>query len=171
MYRMTALMTVLIAALGASASAQDADAPDFIDGTYATDPKACKADANPEETQALTIDSNGIYGFEFGCTFLDNWSELNGEETTGYIALASCGDDSGIIRPDFISIIPEGDDELRVQSQNEYAISEALALSKPGKNEPAKEGEAEAEDESSYEFVSAIYKKCPAKKDPKPAAK
>ena len=152
MYPKIALVSLMLVGLAAPSLA--ADAPAFLNDKFASDPEACKKDANMEELDALTIDKSGIFGFEFGCTFLEFWNEQQDGKTKSTIALASCGDDSGIIRPDMITMILEGEGELRVQSQNEYAITEAIASLSQGAGENA------GEDFQPYEYVTATYTKC-----------
>lgn len=153
MYRRFTLAVLLIAGIAAPAVA--ADTPDFLKDKYASDPAACKAGDGAEESGALTLDKDGFSGTEFTCSFLDFWNELQDGKVVGHVALMSCGDDSGVTRPDFVTIVPEEDGTLRVQSQNEYLITESSAMVAP----PEDNSEEGAGFEP-FEFVTAIYSKC-----------
>ncbi len=104
------------------------EVPVFLEGkVYSTDPSKC---GDVTEDDSLQLSKEGIFGLEFGCTFLG--FELDKDKDTGetYLAIAraNCGDDSGINRPDNITLIAQGEDTITVQSQNEYIVSEAQIL-------------------------------------------
>ena len=104
------------------------EVPAFLDGkVYSTDPSKC---GDVTEDDSLQLSKEGIFGLEFGCTFLG--FDLDKDKDTGetYLAVgrANCGDDSGINRPDNITLIAQGENVITVQSQNEYIISEAQLL-------------------------------------------
>jgi|GEM_PF-3106928 len=126
-----------------AAAGPTTEAPDFLKHRYAARPEAC-ATTDEVEKRGLVIADEAISGTEFGCAFLTYtpvvWDENFPPQE--YVVLASCGDDSGITRPDLISIMQYGD-ELKVQSQNEYVEM----LAKETWNQPG--------------FVSRTYTKCP----------
>ena len=135
-----------------SAIAQEV--PDFLFGkTYATEPAACGSMMD-YDGDGLKITKDGISGLEFGCQFLNFRADRDKEsgKVFGYVATVNCGDDSGINRPDLISM-SHWDGQLMVQSQNEYVLSEAeiMIAEKLGKDFPEK---------SSYSWVSNTYKLC-----------
>ena len=121
-----------------------AEAPDFLKHRYAANPEAC-AMGDEVEKRGLVIADSSISGTEFGCAFLTYTPVVWDKDfpPQEYVVLASCGDDSGITRPDHLSII-HYDDRLQVQSQNEYVEM----VAKGAWNEPG--------------FVSRTYTKCPA---------
>ncbi|MGF1501297.1 MAG: hypothetical protein ACFBSD_05735 [Paracoccaceae bacterium] len=127
------ILMVLAVGSGAPAGADGAGAPpEWLSGRYASDPAACPADGLAED--ALVLDAPLLTGYEFGCVLLGfwpvRWSPTDPGEAT--VALASCGDDSGITRPDLLSIIREPDGTLTLQSQNEYARASAWPEPVPG---------------------------------------
>ncbi len=154
MNRHFALTFLLVAGLSAPALA--ADVPDVLKDKYASDAAACKAGAESEEIGSLTLDKDGFKGTEFSCSFLQFWKEEQDGKVTAYTALMSCGDDTGVTRPDFVTIVPGQDGTLRVQSQNEYLITEATAMNAPADGQ---DGDNEGGFEP-FEFVSATYTKC-----------
>jgi hypothetical protein len=99
------------------------EAPAFLSGdrTWGSSPQACKA-IDGEDAMAFTLSRKGIYGLEFGCNFLDFLPVRDGEggEVFAVVAIASCGDDSGISRPDLFNI-SVNENTLYVTSQNDYA--------------------------------------------------
>ena len=102
--------------------------PIFLkDKIYSTDPSKC---GDAIEDDSLQLSQEGVFGLEFGCTFLG--FDMDTDKDTGktYLAIgrANCGDDSGINRPDNITMIAQDDETITVQSQNEYIISEAQLL-------------------------------------------
>lgn len=125
------MLRILISSLAISCCAFSATAkemPAFLDGkVYSTDPSKC---GDVTEDDSLQLSKEGIFGLEFGCTFLG--FELDKDQDTGetYLAVAraNCGDDSGINRPDNITLIVQGADTITVQSQNEYIVSQAQIL-------------------------------------------
>ena len=134
------------------------DLPDYLkDKKYATDAIACGTDHGEDEAGALAIDKAGIFGYEFGCSFLDFWHHKDAEGgLLDVTVLASCGDDSGITRPDMITIIKDSDDTLRVQSQNEFVQGEMAAMT----TQPPAEGEENESEPLNFDFVSATYTLC-----------
>ena len=70
------------------------------------------------------------------------------------VATASCGDDSGISRPDLINLSPyiEGG-QVFVQSQNEYVVSESVIA-------VAQNLGREIPQEPAYAWVSQTYNLC-----------
>jgi len=158
------IRTVALAAILAVAptALMAADSPDLLKRKFATDPAACKAEAGADDADALTLDKTGIYGVEFSCSFLDFWPHLGSDgKIADVVVLASCGDDSGITRPDLITIVPQSPEELQVQSQNEYVQTEVAASLAPA---PADNGgdNANAEDDNvpSFDYVTATYTLC-----------
>jgi hypothetical protein len=125
------MFRVLISSLAivcCTSSAIAKEVPAFLESkVYSTDPSKC---GDVTEDNSLQLSKEGIFGLEFGCTFLG--FELDKDKDTGetYLAIAraNCGDDSGINRPDNITLIAQGDDIITVQSQNEYIVSEAQIL-------------------------------------------
>lgn len=141
-------IALVLAAGGISGAAAEAGSkmPGFLKDTYASNPKACVTNAYGEsEASGLTIKDGAIYGTEFSCQFLSytpvKWAAT--DEINEYVAMASCGDDSGITRPDLISI-QHYEGTLRLQSQNEYVVM----MAKEAWNEPG--------------FISVNYEKCAA---------
>lgn len=112
----------LLAALAMPARAVAGEAPDFLAGdrTWGSSTQACKA-IDGEDSMAFTLSRKGIYGLEFGCNFLDFLPvrDDNTGEIFGVVAIASCGDDSGISRPDMFNI-SINENTLYVTSQNDY---------------------------------------------------
>jgi hypothetical protein len=108
--------------------------------SYASDPKVCKGmDAEGAPEDGLIVKADGLSGYEFGCTFVQflpvKFADV--DEINSYVAIASCGDDSGITRPDAISL-SYYDDQLVVTSQNDYNL--AGAKPNDGKGDPYLEG-------------------------------
>ncbi|MGD1935348.1 MAG: hypothetical protein ACFB0Z_12725 [Candidatus Phaeomarinobacter sp.] len=136
-------IAVLLAGIQ-GAVAETTTAPDFLKHKYAANPEAC-AKSDAVEKRGLVIADGSISGTEFGCAFLTYTPVVWDKDfpPQEYVVLASCGDDSGITRPDHLSIINYGD-KLQVQSQNEYVEM----VAKGAWNEPG--------------FVSRTYPKCPA---------
>lgn len=131
-----------------SALAISAEIPDFFEGgkTYASDWKACvgfAGDGAPDDSN--TIDQSGVFGYEFGCTFVDFKPVSYNGRITSYIAMASCGDDSGINRPDFFDI-SFYDGNVTVTSQNDY-IYDTLR--------PREDGDGE-----SWGFINKQFELC-----------
>lgn len=125
------MLRVLLSTLAFSCLAHPAmalDVPDFLkDKVYSTDPSKC---GDATEDDSLQLSKEGVFGLEFGCTFLG--FEVEADKDTGQlylaVARANCGDDSGINRPDSITLIPQDENTVTVQSQNEYIIAEAQLL-------------------------------------------
>ncbi len=119
-----------------SVSAVSAEVPDFFAGgkTYASDWRACvgfAGDGAPDDSN--TIDISGVFGYEFSCTFVDFKPVVYEGRITSYIATASCGDDSGINRPDFFDI-SFYEDIVNITSQNDF-IYDTLRVREDGDGE------------------------------------
>ena len=117
----------VLAVLAVPVSAFAGEAPAFLSGdrTWGSTPQACKS-LESEDGAALTLSRKGIYGYEFGCNFLDFLpvrDDATGE-MFGMVAIASCGDDSGISRPDMFNITVN-ENTLSVTSQNEYTAAQS----------------------------------------------
>ena len=113
--------------------------PPFLAGgqKYATAPANC-TDATGSET-GLSISAAGMFGRESGSSLLASPRGRDDArpEPIGYVAIASCGDDSGISRPDMLNIsLSEGG--IYVTSQSDYTI----AASRPfdGRTDPFAKG-------------------------------
>jgi len=115
----TLVMTASIVTLLAGPAFAD-DAPGFLggDAKYVTKAEVCTSE---ELDDALQISERGMFGYEFGCNFLD-FLEVKDSDGQAYqfMAVAACGDDSGVTRPDLIMLTPSDDGMLRVTSQNDY---------------------------------------------------
>ncbi|MFZ2103004.1 MAG: hypothetical protein WAU86_20815, partial [Oricola sp.] len=91
---------------------------------YASDSASCAAEV--EEAEGYQLTATGLYAYEFGCTFTSFEAirfDDGDNDPDQFIGIASCGDDSGISRPDMILMMPSGEDMLFLTSQNDYAIS------------------------------------------------
>jgi len=125
------MLRVLISTLAFSCFALSASAtevPDFLkDKVYSTDPSKC---GDATEDNSLQLSKEGVFGLEFGCTFLGFDMEIDKDTGKTYLAIgrANCGDDSGVNRPDNITLVVQSDEMITVQSQNEYLVSEAQLL-------------------------------------------
>lgn len=132
-------------------AAYSAEVPDFLSNgqTYATDWKACVgfADGNAPDN-ANTLDKTGIFGYEFGCTFVEFKPVIFEGRTTGHLITASCGDDSGINRPDIFDVYFY-DGIVTATSQNDY-IYDTLR--------PREDGDGE-----SWGFVNKQFEMCQPK--------
>lgn len=151
MSRVSIVSMLVLSVLTAPAMADNP--PAFLKNKYATDPESCGARPDPQNSGALTIDKNGIRGVEFSCSFLRFWSGKAGQKGT-YTVLVSCADESGVTRPDMLTMTLEENGELQVQSQNEYAITEAVATATPSQDNN------ENATVEPYEFVTATYTMC-----------
>ena len=130
---MRIVLALLIAAIPATAIA--AGVPEYLKGKrYAFSDNACHYEPEPETGEdttflsTLEVNEVGIVGYEFGCTFLEFFPG-DAESDTPYVqtVLASCGDDSGITRPDMISLVFNTEEpSVTVQSQNEYVTGDAM---------------------------------------------
>ncbi len=102
--------------------------PDFLSNgkTYATTPAGCAGFGDSDAPDdALQITAEGIWGYEFGCTFVEFLPvRMNSQpgNVSGHVAIASCGDDSGISRPDLINM-SFYDNIIYATSQNDYVAS------------------------------------------------
>lgn len=117
-----ALGAALVSASGGSAMGET---PAFLSGgqKYATTPGACTS-PDEGEGEGLTVTQSGLFGYEFGCnfaSFLPVRSEGESEPFI-WIAIAACGDDSGISRPDQFTI-GFYENALNVTSQNDYVAA------------------------------------------------
>jgi hypothetical protein len=124
-FRLSGLVLCSLAVL----PAQAAEMPPFLAGgqQFATSPGACHS-LEEGEGEGLTVRAAGLFGYEFGCNFVAFLPVRDdaGGEPFAWIATASCGDDSGISRPDLFNMT-HYDDQLIVTSQNDYVA----ASSKP----------------------------------------
>jgi hypothetical protein len=116
------LILSLLSATLLTGNAFASEVPDFLSKgqTYATDWKACVGFADggaPDDSN--TLDKNGIFGYEFGCTFVEFKPVIFEGRTTGHLITASCGDDSGINRPDIFDVYVY-DNIVTATSQNDY---------------------------------------------------
>jgi len=132
--RVLGIITVILAVATLSPAVAD-DAPSYLanGGMYVSDAEACSA-SNAEEAAGLQLTAKGLFGYEFGCTFasfLPVRLDDGDDEPDQHIAIASCGDDSGITRPDMIVLVPNGEDSLIVTSQNDYAIMSVWEKDEP----------------------------------------
>lgn len=143
-YLAVAAMVASLADTTSAGAQTTTEEPDFLKHRYAANPEACAA-SDEVEKRGLVIADGSISGTEFGCSFLTYTPVVWDKDfpPQEYVVLASCGDDSGITRPDHLSII-QYDDRLQVQSQNEYVEM----VAKGAWNEPG--------------FVSRTYTKCSA---------
>jgi hypothetical protein len=131
---MRPLLALLILAIPANAMA--AGPPDLLKGqrfTYSE--QSCRGEPEPETDDmtailsTLEVNEAGIFAYEFGCAFLEFWP---GDEASdmpyNQTVLASCGDDSGITRPDVISLVFDtGESQsVTVTSQNEYVMGQTF---------------------------------------------
>lgn len=115
--------TILAAVLVYSAASYAQDTGYFLSGKYTSDKSPQKrCDAERDEGNYLVLDRDGIRNFALSCDFI-TFNIRPGDFVT-HIVVASCGDDSGVTRGDLITLIPETDGRIRVQSQNEYVASE-----------------------------------------------
>lgn len=125
---MLRVLAITLASFSFAPSAMAIDLPEFLkDKIYSTDPSKC-GDATQDDS--LQLSKEGVFGLEFGCTFLGFDLETDKDTGKTYLAVgrANCGDDSGINRPDKITLIAQDDETITVQSQNEYIVSEAQLL-------------------------------------------
>ena len=108
-----------------STLAAASDVPEFLaESMFATDASKCQETIGHE---GLQLSKDGIFGHEIGCRFLSFSKDEDPEtgEVFAVVAQANCGDDSGINRPDQFTLMPDTQASVvRVQSQNEYLISE-----------------------------------------------
>ncbi|MCB1464765.1 MAG: hypothetical protein KDJ90_20660 [Nitratireductor sp.] len=124
-----------LAALGvmAASTLAHADAiPSFLsDGQkYVTDIKACTAEV-VEETDILQLTKDGVFGYEYGCNFVQfmDVRDVGDGKVYQYLAISACGDDSGVTRPDMFTMMPSDEGRLYITSQNEYLTQLALERS------------------------------------------
>lgn len=116
-----------ILAGGSIASAQNvAGTPEYLlKFNFATDVKAC---VQIGESDALMVNETGIWGQEFGCSFVAFHQDSRDEFL--HVATANCSDDTGVNRPDLISFLYDDDQQIiQIQSQNEFVIEEAVRMS------------------------------------------
>ncbi len=101
------------------------DLPEFLkQDVYTTDKKSC---GDTDDADGLQLSKEGIFGQEFSCTFVrfDEDADPDTGQLFSVVATANCGDDSGITRPDMITLSPYAEEgQVMVQSQNEYILSE-----------------------------------------------
>lgn len=104
-----------------------ADVPSFFASGqyYAETPEDCVAPgAETDRERPMTLNGEGVSAHEFGCYFVEFKPVKNpfaeaGSEPDTWLATASCGDDSGITRPDIFNISIY-EQSLWVTSQNDY---------------------------------------------------
>ena len=147
MYRFF-LSFLTFATLSFPAASQEV--PAFLEGKiYSTNPAKC---GDVQEDDSLQLSKEGIFGYEFGCTFLGFDMERDSDTGEIYLAVAraNCGDDSGINRPDNFTLIADANQSVRVQSQNEFVLSELLYLTNNKQNSTPE----------AVSFVSREYKLC-----------
>lgn len=157
----SALAALLLTATPA-AYAEEPAMPDFLAGTalYAQDIAACPASANGTSDEALAeslqLNSAGIYGVAFSCTFVAMHPENDPESgiTYGWVAIAQCSDENTIAFPDMMSLVPAEDGaSLSVRSQKEHIIGSVIA------REPGRDPNTNPMLEAA--FVSGTYQRCP----------
>ena len=118
------LFPALLAA-GLVLPAQAAELPPFLSAgqVWSTDERAC---GNPEEGIVevfFTASAEGVFGYEFGCNFASFMPVRSADgEVYSWVAVAACGDDSGITRPDLFAFT-QYEDVLTVTSQNDFQWS------------------------------------------------
>ncbi|MBB4305552.1 hypothetical protein GGD81_004632 [Rhodobium orientis] len=157
MLRKTAIVAMILT--GTALPALAGQMPDFLAKKYATDAAACKGQEAQEESGALVLDKTGIFGTEFGCSYRDFWGGKDGTVTV----LVSCSDDSGVTRPDLLSVIREQNGELRVQSQNEFVMGEVALSLTPVPETDGQQTDEPAEDVvPNFEYVTGTYTPCDA---------
>jgi len=151
---MRTILATLLIGLSSWTVAQASDVPGFLKGRiFSTDTKSC---GDTSEGDGLQLSKEGIYGQEFSCQFLAFQTDADPDTGRIYavVATANCSDDSGIMRPDLITLSPyiEGG-QVIVQSQNEYVLSEVeiMIAQELGKAFPEK---------SSFAWVSNTYNIC-----------
>ena len=112
---------VLLAAAFSAGAARAGDIPQLSGATFAKSAAACAGNTSENIEDSLVVEARGIFGYEFGCTFLDAYGISYDGETHQFVAPAQCSDDSGVFRPDAFSLVfnDEGR-QLMLQSQNEY---------------------------------------------------
>ncbi len=142
------------AALPFGGSALAAELPDYLMGgqTYATNQKACGGFQDGDlPDDSYNLGATGIFGYEFGCVFVDIKPVIypdNEDPVFSHIMTASCGDDSGVTRPDtFHFSYYEG--ILTVTSQTDYLYQ----LLRP----------SEGENTGSVGFVNTQFEMCKPK--------
>lgn len=129
--------------------------PTFLeDAVYSTDPSKC---GDVTEDDSLQLSREGIFGFEFACTF--QGFQLDRDADTGevYLAIAqaNCGDDTGINRPDLFTLIHDRtENSISVQSQNEYVLTELLQIMSARLEKPFDQ------ENDALNFVSREYRLC-----------
>ena len=126
MLRLIFLVTIC---LNWTALAVAKELPSFLKETvYSTDPSKC---GDVTEDDSLQLSKEGIFGLEFACTFLGFQMDKDADTGEVYLAVAqaNCGDDSGINRPDLVTLIHnKGEESVTVQSQNDYVLTELMQM-------------------------------------------
>ena len=132
------------------------EVPTFLDGKlYSTDASQC-GDIVDSNGDTLQLSREGIYAEEFSCQFVDFKTDVDPQtgRVFGVVATASCSDDSGITRPDLISMSHyEDGGQVFVQSQNEYLLGETEIMIAQQLEKPFPE-------RNSYAWVSNTYNIC-----------
>jgi len=133
-----------------------ADVPGFLNGKlYSTDVAQC-GDIVESDGNTLQLSREGIYAEEFSCQFIGFKADADPESGRVFtvVATASCSDDSGITRPDLISMSPyEEGGQVFVQSQNEYLLGETEIMI-------AQQLEKDFPEKNSFAWVSNTYTIC-----------
>ncbi|MDJ0613777.1 MAG: hypothetical protein QNJ29_08860 [Rhizobiaceae bacterium] len=122
---------------------------------YSTDVAQC-GDIVDTDGNALQLSGEGIFTEEFSCQFVGFKTDADKDtgRIFGVVATASCSDDSGISRPDLISMSPyEEGGQVIVQSQNEYLLGETEII-------VAQQLEKPFPEKNSYAWVSNTYNLC-----------
>ncbi|MCB1451147.1 MAG: hypothetical protein KDJ67_13675 [Nitratireductor sp.] len=109
--------------------AKAGETPPFLSGGqfYGENTLACdEAKSGAGEGEGLYMKGEGVFGTEWGCTFVDFLPIRyeQGGEISGYIAITSCGDDSGVSRPDMFEL-HFYEDVITATSQNDYVAASA----------------------------------------------
>lgn len=133
-----------------------ADTPEFLVGKlYSTDAAQC-GDIVESDGNTLQLSREGIYAEEFSCQFVSFKTDADPAtgRIYGVVATTSCSDDSGITRPDLISMShDEEGGQVFVQSQNEYLLGETEIMI-------AQQLEKDIPEKNSFSWVSNTYTIC-----------
>ena len=131
---MRPILTLLIVAIPTCAMA--AGVPEFLKGKrYTYSEETCvgedelPAEEDADITTTLEVNEAGIFAYEFGCIFLDFWpGDTDSDMPFLQTVVASCGDDSGVTRPDLISLVFDTSEpeSVTVTSQNEYVMGQTF---------------------------------------------
>lgn len=128
MNRLTTLGLLSLAILATPAGGVEIE-PEFLSGgkVYSTDPDSCnQSQVGPDDSSVVFfLDRRGVSGYEFGCNFLSFLdARFDAEDVSGSVlAIAVCGDDSGITRGNTFHMAEYSPGILNVTSQNDYLLS------------------------------------------------